>query len=299
MMSQFVDRFKDQFGVQPICKTMQFAPSTYYEIKRRQRQPSARTLRDLELFPEVFRVHEDNLSVYGARKTWIQMGREGILAPRCQVERLMGMSGLRGVVRGGVKRRTTVRDDQADRAADLVDRNFAASSPNQLWVADFTYVPAWEATAYVAFVIDVFSRKIVGWRVDRSMKTDLVLDACEMALWSRGHEGMPASEGLIHHSDAGSQYTSFAFTRRLIDAGIDPSIGSVGDAYDNALAESTIGLFKTEKIGPNGPFKTVSDVELATLSWVDWYNNRRLHGACGDIPPIEFEQNHVAALVTQ
>jgi putative transposase len=298
-MSLFIDAHRDRFGVEPICGALQSAPSTYYARKERERNPCARALRDRELLPEIRRVHEENLSVYGAEKTWRQLGREGITAPRCQVERLMRADGLRGAIRGGKRVRTTFPDNEAERAPDLVDRDFTASAPNQLWVADFTYVAAWEATAYVAFVIDVFSRRIVGWRAARSMKTELVLDTIEMALWSRDHEGSPVEAGLIHHSDAGSQYTSFAFTRRLIEAGVDPSVGSVGDAYDNALAETTIGLFKTEMIEPRGPWKTVSDVELATLTWVDWFNHRRLHGACGDIPPVEFEENYLAELSPQ
>ena len=249
--------------------------------------------------PEIRRAHEENLSVYGAEKTWRQLRREGIAAPRCQVERLMRAEGLRGAIRGGKRVRTTIPEAEVERPRDLVDRDFTATAPNQLWVADFTYVAAWEATAYVAFVIDVASRRIVGWRAARSMKTELVLDTIEMALWSRDHEGSPVGAGLIHHSDAGSQYTSFAFTRRLIEAGVDPSVGSVGDAYDNALAETTIGLFKTEMIEPKGPWKTVSDVELATLTWVDWFNHRRLHGACGDIPPVELEANYMAELSSQ
>lgn len=296
-MSIFVDQHRERFGVEPICKFLGFASSTYYAVKHRRRHPSARERRDRELLPEIRRVHSENLDVYGQRKTWLQMKREGIDAPRCQIERLMRSDGLCGATRGGKKRTTTVPDEHAQRPADLVERDFTAGAPNRIWVADFTYVAAWETTAYVAFAIDVFSRKIVGWRVNRSMTTDLVLDTIEMALWSRDHEGMPVGDGLVHHSDAGSQYTSFAFTRRLIDAGIDPSIGSVGDAYDNALAESTIGLFKTEMIGPKGPWRTVSDVELATLTWVDWYNNRRLHGACGDMPPVEYEMNYLAAVV--
>ena len=297
-MTAFVDEHRDRFGVEPICRSLRFAPSTYYACRQRERCPSARTLRDRQLVPEIRRVHKENLSVYGARKVWLQLRREDILAPRCQVERLMRQVGLCGAVRGGKKRRTTIPEEHARRPADLVERNFTATVPNRLWLSDFTYVPSWEATTYVAFVIDAFSRRIVGWRADRRMKTDLVLDAIEMALWSRDHEGLPVGDELVHHSDAGSQYTSFAFTRRLIDAGIAPSIGSVGDAYDNALAETTIGLFKAEMIQPNGPWRTCSDVELATLTWVDWYNTRRLHGACDDVPPVEYEAAHLAAPVS-
>ena len=298
-MTSFIEEHREKFGVEPICRAMDFAPSTFYATLKRREEPSARELRDRELIPEIRRVHAENLGVYGARKTWLQLNREGIQAPRCQVERLMRSEGLRGVVRGRRSPRTTFPDGQAERARDLVDRKFAAQAPNRLWVADFTYVFTWEKLVYAAFVIDVFSRKIVGWRVADSMRTELVLDAFEMALWSRGHEEMPVGEGLVMHSDAGSQFTSFSFTRRLIEAGVDPSVGSVGDAYDNALAESTIGLFKAELINKDGPWRTRSDVELATLTWVDWFNHRRLHGACGDIPPVEFEANHLSEAVTQ
>lgn len=201
-----------------------------------------------------------------------------------------GHRGVAGAVRGK-KHRTTIPDGQADRAPGLVDRDFHAAAPNRLWVADFTYVATWSGVCYVAFAIDVFSRRIVGWKADTTMKTDLVLDTLQMALWARDHAGTPVREGeLIHHSDAGSQYTSFAFTQHLIDAGVDASIGSVGDAYDNALAESTIGLYKTEVINLEGPWKSIDQVELSTLEWVDWYNNQRLHGACDRLPPVEYEQ---------
>jgi putative transposase len=298
-MCAFIDSERERFGVEPICKVLQFAPSTYYAALARRAAPSARELRDRELIVEIRRVHKAHLSVYGARKVWLQLRREGFDVARCTVERLMAQIGLEGARRGGKKRFTTTADAAAPRAEDKLERNFTAAGPNVVWVTDFTYVATWEGVAYVSFVVDVFSRRIVGWRVMRSMKTDLVLDTIEMAIWSRDHDGVPTSAGLICHSDAGSQYTSFAFTQRLIEAGIDPSIGSVGDAYDNALAETTIGLFKTEMIGPGAPWKTVADVELATLTWVDWYNNRRLHSACGDIPPVEFEANHAVALVTQ
>lgn len=298
-MTAFIEERREEFGVEPICKAMDFAPSTYYAALKRRGNPSAREIRDRELIAEIRRVHAENLGVYGARKTWLQLRREGTQAPRCQVERLMRAEGLRGVVRGRRSPRTTCPDGQAERALDLVDRKFEAQAPNRLWVADFTYVFTWEKLVFAAFVIDVFSRKIVGWRVADSMRTELVLDAFEMALWSRSHEDLPVGDGLVMHPDAGSQFTSFSFTRRLIEAGVDPSIGSVGDAYDNALAESTIGLFKAELINKDGPWKTRSDVELATLTWVDWFNHRRLHGACGDIPPVEFEANHLSEAVIQ
>ena len=283
-----MDAHRNQFGVEPICRTLGIAPSTYYAVKARQASPSERAVRDRRLVEEIRRVHKENLSVYGVRKVWWQLQREGIDVARCTVERLMASEGLKGAVRGK-KRRTTVPNGQAGRAPDLVDRDFSAERPNRLWVADFTYVAAWSGVVYVAFVIDAFSRRIVGWKVDTSMKTSLVLDTLEMALWARDHHGLPVKEGLVHHSDAGSQYTSFAFTQRLIDAGADPSIGSVGDGYDNALAESTIGLYKTELINMQGPWRTIEQVELATLEWVDWYNHRRLHGACERLPPVEFE----------
>jgi len=236
--------------------------------------------------------------VYGARKVWLQLRREGILAARCTVERLMRKDGLEGVRRGR-KRRTTIPDDQAQRPLDLVERDFSADAPNQLWVADFTYVMTWSGVVYVAFVIDAFSRRIVGWKADTTMKTSLVLDTLEMALWRRDRDGVPLADGMVVHNDAGSQYTSFAFTSRLIDAGVDASVGSVGDGYDNALAETTIGLYKTEKIHREGPWRTLADVELATLEWVDWYNHERLHSAAGNAPPVEYEALYLKSIERQ
>lgn len=284
-----IDAHREEFGVEPICRTLGVAPSTYYAVKARERAPSARTVRDRELLQRIRAVHQDNYGVYGTRKVWWALRREGIEVARCTVERLMRADGLQGATRGK-KRRTTIPDIQAERAPDLVDRDFKAAEPNRLWVSDFTYVATWSGVAYVAFAIDVFSRRIVGWKADRNMKTGLVLDTLEMALWARDHHGQPVGKGLVLHSDAGSQFTSFTFTQRLVDAGADPSIGSVGDAYDNALAESTIGLYKTELINRLGPWKTIDQVELATLEWVDWYNHRRLHGACDGLPPAEFER---------
>jgi putative transposase len=288
-MSAVIDAHREKFGVEPICRTLGIAPSTYYAVKARERDPSARTLRDRELIDRIRRVHQDNYGVYGARKVWWALRREGIDVARCTVERLMRADGLQGAIRGK-KRRTTIPDVQDERARDLVERDFKAPAPNRLWVSDFTYVAMWSGVAYVAFAIDVFSRRIVGWKADTTMKTSLVLDTLEMALWARDHHGQPVGEGLVLHTDAGSQFTSFAFTQRLVDAGADPSIGSVGDAYDNALAESTIGLYKTELINRRGPWRTIDQVELATLEWVDWYNHRRLHGACEGLPPAEFER---------
>ena len=248
-MSAAIDALRDQYGVEPACRVLQVAPSSYYAVKARQREPSARTLRDRELLESIRRVHRENFGVYGARKVWWALRREGVEVARCTVERLMRQAGMQGAVRG--KRwRTTIPDGQSERPRDLVDRDFTAGAPNRLWVADFTHVATWSGVTYVAFAIDAFSRRIVGWKADRTMKTSLVLDTLEMALWARDHHGEPVPAGLVHHSDAGSQYTSFAFTQRLIDAGADPSIGSVGDGYDNALAESTIGLYKNRADQP-------------------------------------------------
>lgn len=275
-MSAFIDEHRFVFGVEPICRCLGIAPSTYYAVKRRQRCPSARERRNAALLVEIRRVHEKTKGLYGARKVWLQLRREGIVAARCTVERLMRANGLEGVRRGR-RRRTTFPDGRAQRPLDLVERDFTAEAPNRLWVADFTYVMSWSGVVYVAFAIDAYSRRIVGWKADTTMKTSLVLDTLEMALWSRGQHGLPIADGMIHHHDAGSQYTSFAFTSRLIDAGVDASVGSVGDGYDNALAETTIGLYKTEKIHREGPWKTLAEIELATLEWVDWYRGRDGH----------------------
>lgn len=290
----YIDEHKQEFGVEPICQVLTssgwpIASSTYRAACRRL--PSTRARRDAWLTERIRRVHADNYGVYGARKVWLALNREGVEVARCTVERLMRQTGLRGVVRGKT-RRTTIADQRAARPADLVQRRFTADRPNRLWVADFTYVPTWTGTAYVAFVIDVYSRRILGWRAATSMKTALVLDALEMAIWSRGRHGATDLAGLIHHNDAGSQYTSIAFTERLATAGADPSVGTVADAYDNALAESTIGLFKTELIKPRGPWKTCDQVEIATLEYVDWYNHRRLHSGAADLPPADFETLH-------
>jgi putative transposase len=265
---------------------LKIAPSTYYAALTRPK--SARELRDEELMVEIQRVYKENYEVYGAKKMWRQLVREGIQVGRGRVERLMRRSGLTGAVRGK-KVRTTVSDQDGVRAADLVKRQFTAGAPNRLWVADFTYVATWAGTVYVAFAIDVFSRKIVGWRASMSKETDLVLDAIDQGLRTCDYRWVDGQDKLIHHSDAGSQYTSFRFTQHLIDAGIDASIGTVGDALDNALAESTIGLYKTELINPRGPWHTKNEVDVATAAWVEWYNNRRLHWACGGRPPTEFE----------
>ena len=287
-MVAFIDAHRQDYGVESICRQLPIAPSTYYEIKARQADPSRlppRAKRDAELEPEIQRVYDENFRVYGAEKVWRQLKRENWEVARCTVERLMARLGLSGAVRGGKKYRTTIPDTAAARPADLVNRQVQAERPNQLWVADFTYVATWSGLVFVAFVIDVFARRIVGWRVARSMKAELVLDALEQALWARTD-----TEGLIHHSDRGSQYLAIRYTERLAEAGIQCSVGTTGDSYDNALAESVIGLFKTEVIHPGGPWKSIDPVEYATLEWVDWFNHRRLLGPIGNVPPAEFEQ---------
>ena len=246
----------------------------------------ARSRRDAVLRGVIRRVHEENYGVYGARKVWRRLHREGIRAARCTVERLMGDLGIQGVVRGK-RRRTTVSDENAHRPADLVDRRFEADAPNRLWVADITYVPTWSGFVYAAFVIDAFSRFIVGWRTATTLRADLALDALEQALWARN----PDSD-LVHHSDAGVQYLSIRYTDRLTETGISPSVGSIGDSYDNALAESTIGPYKTELIHNRGPWRNLDHVEYATLEYVDWFNHRRLLEPIGDIPPAEKETNY-------
>jgi transposase InsO family protein len=284
-MVSFIDQHRDAYGVEPICAQLPIAPATYYEHKAREADPErvpARTRRDRELTVEIRRVWEENFRVYGARKVWRQLKREQIEAARCTVERLMSRLGIQGAVRGATFK-TTVADGVAARPADLVQRRFTAARPNQLWVADITYVATWTGMIFVAFVIDVFARRIVGWRVWNSLKTDLVLDALEQALYARG-----AAD--VHHSDRGCQYLSIRYTERLVEAGIESSVGSRGDSYDNALAESMIGLYKTEVIRPRGPWRNQDDVEYATLEWVDWFNNRRLLDSIGNIPPAEFEQ---------
>lgn len=289
MMVSFIDGHRDAYGVEPICKEMPIAPSTYFEAKARQADPDRRPLRlrrDEELQLAIGRIWKENFQVYGARKVWHQLVREDIGVARCTVERLMRHMGLKGVVRGR-RTRTTIPDDAAHRPPDLVDRCFKASRPNELWVADFTYVATWGGFVYVAFVIDVFARVIVGWRAATSMKTDLVLDALEQALWAR-----PRKDSLIHHSDSGGQYLSIRYSDRLAEAGIDSSVGSVGDAYDNALAETVIGLFKTEVIRQRGPWRSIEGVEIATLDWVSWYNRNRLLGPIGHVPPLEFEERY-------
>ena len=293
-MTSFVDENRADFGVEPICAELPIAPSVYYEHKRREREPercSARSRRDAALCTEIRRVWESNFGVYGARKVWRQLQREGVGVARCTVERLMRQEGLKGVVRGE-KRRTTIADDSAARPADLVDRIFEADGPNRLWLADITYVPTWSGFAYAALVIDAYSRFIVGWRVSASLRTDLALDALEQAIWARRPDAADPSQRLVHHSDAGSQYLSIRYSMRLAEAGISPSVGSVGDSYDNALAESVIGLYKTELIHKRAPWKDRDQVEYATLEYVDWFNHRRLLEPIGHIPPAEKEANY-------
>jgi putative transposase len=281
-MIAYIDANRDRFGVEPICRVLPIAPSTYYQHSGRP--PSARALRDAKLKAEIARVHAENFGVYGARKVWRQLHREGITVARCTVERLMGELHLEGARRGKT-RRTTTPDAATVRPADLVERDFSASRPNQLWVADLTYVATWSGFVYVALVVDAFSRFLVGWQASRSLRTDLALDALEMAVWQR-HGDL---EGLVHHSDRGSQYLSIRYTERLAEAGAACSVGSRGDSYDNALAETIIGLYKTELIGRRGPWKGLDEVEYATLEWVDWFNHRRLLEPIGSVPPAEFE----------
>jgi putative transposase len=280
-MIAYIDQHKGRYGVEPICRVLPIAPSTYYQHTKGPR--SARAVRDAQLKVEIRRVHAEHLGVYGARKLWRQLHREGIVVARCTVERLMGELGLEGV-RRGKPQRTTTPDAAAARPADLVERNFSAQRPNQLWVADLTYVATWSGFVYVALVIDAFSRYLVGWQAARSLRTELVLDALEMAIWRRQAQ----LEGLVHHSDRGSQYLSIRYTERLAEAGAVTSVGSRGDSYDNALAETIIGLYKTELIRRRGPWRGLDEVEYATLEWVDWFNHRRLLEPIGHVLPAEF-----------
>ena len=286
MKVAFIDAHRTTYGVEPICAVVRIAPSTYYEAKARQADPMrrpARAQREARLTPEIDRVWRANRRVYGAKKVWKQLAREGIPVARCTVARLMKALGLRGVVRGR-RVQTTIPAVAAERPRDLVDRQFVATRPNELWVSDLTYVVTWRGFVYVAFVIDVFARRIVGWRATASLRSDLALDALEQALHDRDTDGP-----LIHHSDRGVQYLSIRYTERLAEAGIEPSVGSRGDSYDNALAETVIGLFKTEVIHRDGPWRGLEDVEFATLEWVSWFNMARLLEPLGYLPPAEFE----------
>jgi putative transposase len=291
----YIDRYREAYGVEPICKVLQIAPSCYRRHAAQLRNPelrSERARRDDALIPEIQRVWHANLQVYGADKVWRQMNREGIAVARCTIERLMRRAGLHGV-RRGKRVRTTVPDKAAVRPLDRVNRQFRADRPNQLWVSDFTYVSTWQGWLYIAFVIDVFARRIVGWRVSSSMQTDFVLDALEQALYDRQPE---RKDELVHHSDRGSQYVSIRYTERLAEAGIEPSVGSKGDSYDNALAETINGLYKAELIHRRAPWKTKAAVELATLEWVAWFNHHRLQEFLGYIPPVEAEANYYRQL---
>jgi putative transposase len=282
---EFIDTNRDEFGVEPICAALQVASSTYYDNK--SRPLSARAIRDAVMMPILLALWIANRKVYGAHKLWKAARRAGHVIGRDQVARLMGELGIRGVSRTR-RVRTTIPAERAERPADLVERDFTADAPNRLWVLDLTFVSTWKGTAYVSFIIDAFSRRIVGWRVAGHMRTVMVLDSLEMARRSRGTR----LEGLIAHSDAGSQYTSIRYTERLEEFGAVPSIGSVGDSADNALAETVNSLYKAELVyGPDqGPWRTVADVELATLGWVHWLNTQRLHGYLGDVPPAEYEE---------
>ena len=291
-MITYIDEHRSSFGVEPICRTLQVAPSSYYAAKIRP--PSARAVRDDALGADISRIHAANYAVYGARKLWRQLRREGTLVGRDQVGRLMRGLGLSGAVRGK-KVRTTIPSELAPRPADLVERVFSAAVPNRLWLADITYVSTWSGFAYAAFIIDAFSRKIVGWRVSSSLRAELALDALEMAIWDRRADDLG---GLVHHSDRGVQYLAIRYTERLADEGAVTSVGSRGDSYDNALAESVNGLYKTELVRAKGPWRTIDQLELATAAWVHWWNEVRLHSACGDIPPAEFEQVYHSRLAT-
>ena len=282
----FIDAHRGRFGVEPTCRVLQVAPSAYYAAKRRP--PSARRRRDEALKPEVLRVWRESMGgVYGADKVWAQLNREGTRVARCTVERLMRELGISGVRRGRPKR-TTVPAEVTARPGDLVERQFTAPAPNRLWVADLTYVRTWSGFVYVAFVIDVYARSIVGWQASTSLRTDLALDALEQAMWARTRAGQ-SLDGLVHHSDRGVQYLAIRDTERLGAAGAVSSVGTAGDSYDNALAETTIGLYKAELVHRRGPWRSVDDLELATLEWVDWWNHRRLHSACQMTPPAEHE----------
>jgi putative transposase len=290
MMVAFIDEHRDGYGVEPICAVWPIAPSTYYTHKARLADPErrcARARRDEVLRPRIRQVWDENFAVYGVRKVWRELRRQDEPVARCTVARLMDGMSLKGAVRGRRFVRTTIAADAAHRPQDLVSRQFRATAPNQLWVADLTYVATWRGFVYVAFVIDVFARRIVGWRASSSLRSDLALDALDQALYDR-----PVTESprLIHHSDRGVQYLSIRYTERLAAAGIEPSVGSTGDSYDNALAECVIGLYKTEVIRRRGPWKGLDDVELATLTWVAWYNADRLLEPLGYVPPAEFEQ---------
>jgi putative transposase len=294
-MKAFIDEYRVLYGVEPICKLLPIAPSSYFGHAKRRKDPAKappRVRRDEELCQAIRRVFEENFEVYGARKIWRQLQREGIEVARCTVERLMRAMGLKGAIRGKAIK-TTRSDKKSPCPSDKVNRKFNAPAPNRLWLSDFTYVATWQGFVYVAFIIDAFARSIVGWRVSRTAHAGFVLDALEQALYQR----RPVKgAGLIHHSDRGSQYVSIKYTERLLEAGLEPSVGSVGDSYDNALAETINGLYKAEVIHKRGPWRSLEAVEYATLEWVDWFNNRRIFEPIGNIPPAEAEQNYYAAI---
>jgi putative transposase len=294
-MIAFIDDHREAHGIEPICKVLPIAPSTYHAHAAKRADPSrlsARAKRDAALKPEIARVFAENFAVYGVRKVWRQLDRENVDVARCTVARLMQSMGLQGVIRGKPVR-TTISDKAAQCPLDHVHRQFRVPRPDALWVSDFTYVSTWTGFVYVAFVIDAYARRIVGWRVSRTAHTAFVLDALEQAL----HERRPVHRaGLVHHSDRGSQYVSIKYTERLAQAGIEPSVGSVGDSYDNALAETINGLYKAEVIHRRGPWRSFEAVEFATLEWVNWFNHRRLLEPIGNIPPAEAEQRYYAML---
>lgn len=286
-MVAFIDDYRGSYGVEPICEVLPIAPSTYYAHKQRERDPakrSARARRDAQLCARLRTVWMENFGVYGVRKMWKALLRLGEPVARCTIERLMRQMGLQGAIRGR-KFKTTTPGAAANRPMDLVHREFKADQPNRLWVADLTYVATWRGFVYVAFVIDVFSRRIVGWRASSSLRTDLALDALDQALYDRRSD----SNRLIHHSDRGVQYLSIRYSERLAEAGIESSVGTTGNSYDNALAETVIGLYKTEVIRRRGPWRSFEDVEFATLEWVSWYNTARLLEPLGYVPPAEYE----------
>ncbi len=297
-MIAFIDDHRDKHGVEPICEVLPIAPATYYDHLAKLAEParlSDRAKRDADLRPHIQRVFDANWQVYGVRKVWRQLRREGFDVARCTVARLMKAMGIQGVIRGK-PHKPTIPDKKLPCPLDRVNRQFRVPAPNMLWVSDFTYVATWKGFVYVAFVIDAYARRIVGWRVSTTPHAGFVLDALEQAV----HERRPVKAmGLVHHSDRGSQYLSIKYTERLAEAGIEPSVGSVGDSYDNALAETINGLFKAEVIHRRGPWRSFEAVEYATLEWVDWFNNRRLLEPIGNIPPAEAEANFYAALATE
>lgn len=288
MIVAYIDEHKDEHGVEPICEQLQIAPSTYYAAKTRK--PSARSVSDQATTAVIEQVHETNFGVYGARKIHAEMRRQGHRVARCTVERLMRAAGLRGITRAKGPR-TTIPGTGPETRPDLVQRDFTASEPNRLWVCDITYCRTFCGWVYAAFVIDVYSRRVVGWQLSKSLRTDLALDALEMGIWTRTRDGADLT-GLTHHSDKGVQYVAIRYTQRLAEAGAVASVGSTGDSYDNALAEAFNSLFKAELVRNKGPWKSIDDLEIATAEYIDWFNHRRLHGEIGLVPPAEFEEAH-------